>query len=178
MISASLTLYQADRSQAVFKREAGSSIVQTGVATDTKVMTSSGAQPLDKIAAGARVMTFDAGFQHVLRAHRFEMHAGQSVISVPKGLFGNGSELLLMPDQILVFDAEMAAEAFVEPFTHITAAELNGHWGIKPRNLSQDLRLTQLEFESDEVIWTTIGAMLFCPRPHAVATGLTDLEAA
>lgn len=178
MISASLTLYKAEQSQPNVGAETARSVSKAGLLSGTQVLTSIGAQPVENVPIGARILTYDGGYQNVLGIDTIELEAGAPVMSVPKGFLGNRTEVLFLPEQELVFDMEMAQEAFVDPFTLIAAEQLEGHWGIKRKILSMPIAVKKLQFSQDEVVWSNIGALFSCPRTLARRSLVEELAAA
>ncbi len=178
MNSASLTLYKAEQSRPNVRAEKVEIVRDAGMLSGTKIITSIGAQPVENVPIGARVLTYDGGFQNVLGIETTHLGAGETVMSVPKGFLGNREKMLFLPHQELVFDNEMAQEAFVEPFVLIRASQLAGHWGIKETTLTEARSVTRLQFSQDEVVWSNIGALFNCPRSEARRSLLEDLVAA
>ena len=177
MNSALLTLQKAEQSQPTVGLERVQNVRAAGMLPGTKIMTSIGAQPVERIPIGARVLTYDGGLQNVLGIETYSLPKGEVVITVPKGFLGNGEKMRFLPNQELVFDNEMAQEAFVEPFTLISAEELVGHWGIKRAEVNEPLTVTQLHFSQDEVVWSDIGALFNCPKADVRRSIFEDLAA-
>ena len=178
MVSASLTLWKTKDPQTNTRFGGAGVLPQTGFLPGAKLITSIGSQPVERLSSGMKVLTFDGGFQHVTQVERIILNAGTSVISVPKGVIGNADEIQLPHDQGLMFDAEMSQEAFVEPFSLITASQMDGHWGIKRETLDEPTVLTRIHFAQDEVILSTIGAMFLCPQAILQTAGPRELVAA
>ncbi|SHH38652.1 Hint domain-containing protein [Cognatiyoonia sediminum] len=177
MDSASLTLDTAVESS-ILQIGDRHSVPHVGLLSGQKVITTAGQIPVEAVESGTRLLTFDGGYQPVTDVRRERLPLGASVMVVPKGVFGNQGEILMLPEQDVIFDLDMSAEAFVDPFAMIRASDLSGHWGIKPRVVLEPLLSTQILFAQDEVLRTSVAAMFHCPQAVGAEVMLDQRQAA
>lgn len=139
-----------------------------GIVAGTRVATALGWRPVEALAPGDLVLTFDHGMQPLRQVRRRVVAPRSSVaadwpLEVPAGELGNADPLLLLPDQPLVIESDMAETLFGDPFVLITAADLDGCGGIARVCPSGLIQAVSLEFEADEVAFANSGAMFLCP---------------
>lgn len=147
-----------------------------GMVAGTLVATPNGWRPVEAIAAGDEVMTFDGGMQRVQAVNRTILWAGGEdcpsefwPMRIPAGLLGNRRELMLLPDDSVMLESDAAEEAFGDPFALVPAKALEDLPGVEriaPKGL---VEIVQLSFEEDQVIFVEGSALVLCPT-----TGLVD----
>ncbi|MCP3970532.1 MAG: hypothetical protein GY717_09500 [Rhodobacteraceae bacterium] len=147
----------------------------SGMVTGTRVATAMGWRPVEAIAEGDLVLTFDRGLQPVRTVIRGSHWDAASAcpqtlwpLCVPAGTLGNRQALLLLPEQPVMIESDMADMLFGEPFPLIAAAELDGFRGIQRVHPGPGLGVVQLQFDQDEVVFAADGAMLLCAGQCAV----------
>ncbi|WP_102106972.1 Hint domain-containing protein [Oceaniglobus roseus] len=140
-----------------------------GLTAGTRVATATGWRPVEAVTVGDRVLTFDAGLQLVTAVERVwfdgtgAMAAAQKPLRVPPQALGNHAEMVLLPDQPVIFEADCAEELFGDPFALLPAAALEGYRGIERFRPVDPLEIVSLSFESDQVVFANLGALFFCP---------------
>lgn len=145
--------------------------VPFGIVAGTKVASRMGWRPVEAIAAGDEVLTFDGGLQAVVAVER------RTVVSdacntpeedwplfVPAGALGNREEMLMLPGQTVLIESDAAEEAFGDPFALIPAVALDGFRGITRIVPEARLEIVTLHFAQDEIVFANVGALFHCPR--------------
>ena len=139
-----------------------------GIACGTRIATAIGWRPVEAIAAGDPVLTFDHGMQEVLRVERRALWAGLTTpradwpLMVPAGALGNRSEMVLLPGQSVLIESDLAEESFGDPFVLVRAMMLDGHRGITRIRPPVRVDIATLHFARDEVVYANAGAMFLC----------------
>ncbi len=141
-----------------------------GLVAGTKIATDKGWRPVETVADGDLILTFDRGLQKVLSVNK-GLHWGRSSpcpdhltpLTVPAGALGNEDQLTLLPEQSVMVESNAAETLFGDPFALITGTDLIGYRGIERRRIAGDLEVIQLHFHDDEIVFTGRGALAFCP---------------
>lgn len=144
--------------------------VAAGLVAGTLVATAMGWRPVEAIAEGDLVLTFDRGMQPVrgvIRAinwdHDTECPKSLWPLKVPAGALGNRSDMTLLPEQSVMVESDTADMLFGDPFTLLNAADLDGFRGIERVHPEAEIDVIQLNFDDDEIIFANAGALVFCP---------------
>lgn len=155
----------------------------SGLVAGTEVATVMGWRPVEAIAEGDLVLTFDRGLQAVRKVTRGALWASEQPcpkslwpLHVPEGAIGNLDEMTLLPEQSVLVESDTADLLFDDPFALISASDLEGLRGIERVVPFGDVDVIQLQFESDEVIFAGSGALIYCPMLNVVS--ISDLIAA
>lgn len=139
-----------------------------GIAFGTRIATTIGWRPVEAIAAGDQVLTFDHGMQPVQRVEHRMLWAGASTsradwpLLVPVNVLGNRQEMVLLPGQSVLIESDLAEESFGDPFVLIPASVLDGHGGISRVRPSSRVEVVSLHFAREEVVFANAGAMFLC----------------
>lgn len=153
-----------------------------GLVAGTRIATAMGWRPVEAMAAGDSVMTFDHGLRPVVSVTRCQLWTGTSPcprhlmpLAVPTGALGNGSPMLLLPEQNVLIESDLAESVFGDPFALIPAAALEGFRGIDRITPHQRVEVVVLHFEEDEVIYANGTGMIHCGSVHgSTVTNLFD----
>ncbi len=145
-----------------------------GLVAGTQVASAMGWRAAEAIATGDLVLTFDRGLQPVKAVHRAITWAApvprsQWPLMVPAGVLGNAAPMLLQPDQQVMLESDAAEAVFGDPFTLITASDLEGFRGIGRVAPEGPTQTIVLEFQHDEVIFAQHGALAYCGRPGVIS---------
>ncbi|MFN4056758.1 MAG: Hint domain-containing protein [Roseinatronobacter sp.] len=161
---------------------------EDGLLAGTMIATDDGWRPVDGVAKGDLVLTFDNGMQPVTGVHRLEIKRAtvpahkSFLMLVPANALGNRKDLLLMPSQEVIVESDRAEVDFGEPFVLVQTLMLDGYHGIRKVPMARDLQITMLTFENEQIIHASGAALIvcraetdFCPldaskRAHAVQT--------
>jgi hypothetical protein len=140
-----------------------------GIIAGTRIATEMGWRPVEGIVAGDRVMTFDHGPRPVVAVKRMQLWLGSNScprhlqpLAVPVGALGNATAMLLLPEQTVLVESDMAEAVFGDPFALIPAAALEGYRGIDRITPHQKVEVVVLEFDRDEVIYANGTGMIHC----------------
>lgn len=151
-----------------------------GIVAGTRLATSMGWRPVEAITSGDMVMTFDHGLRPVVSVKRTQLWLGQGQcpdhlqpLAVPAEALGNKCPMLLLPEQTVLVESDMAEAMFGDPFALIPAAALEGYRGIDRIPPHQRVEVVVLEFEEDEVVYANGCGMMHCASVDA--TGLDAL---
>lgn len=144
---------------------------QDGLTSGTHVISNLGWRPVDGLAVGDKVLTFDRGMQQVIDIHRevhfaseHSPHIEQWPLRVPADALCNRRELFLMPGQGVLIECDIVEDAQGDPYAVVPAYVMEGYRGIRPIKPTTGVETTTLIFESDEVIYAEGGMMIHCPR--------------
>lgn len=83
---------------------------------------------------------------------------------VPAGALGNSSPLVLMAEQNVLVESDLAEEQFGDPFVLVPAMALEGVLGIWRMPPPEPQDVYGLSFERDEIVFTNGAALVFCPQ--------------
>lgn len=147
----------------------------SGLVAGTLVATASGWRPVETLAQGDLVLTFDGGLQPV-RAIKRGLHWNSAhacpkamlPLQIPAGALGNQIQMTLLPEQCTMLESDAADMLFGDPFTLLRAVDLEGFRGIMRAIPDSQLEVVQLQFNDDEVIFANIGALVFCPSQKVI----------
>lgn len=140
-----------------------------GIVAGTHIATSMGWRPVEAIAVGDRVMTFDHGLRPVVAVSRCQIFAGRTTcprhlmpLAVPEGALGNSAPMLLLPEQCVLVESDLAEAVFGDPFALIPAAALEGYRGIDRITPHQRIEVIVLQFAEAEVIYANGTGLMHC----------------
>ncbi len=153
--------------------QTGPSVVAEGILAATRIATPQGWVPAGDLVPGARVMTFDAGPQPVLRAQRLALSEGPAAlwpVLVPPWALDNRDELTLLPEQKLLIEADLAEVLFGDPFALLPAQALQGWRGITRCRPAAGSGVMQLQFASPQIVYASRAVLLSCPGDTMEAT--------
>lgn len=148
--------------------------IAEGIVAQTLVASELGWVRADRLQAGDRVMTFDNGLQPLQGVrHGTLWTAGSGAptavwpLLVPTGALGNRQDLLLMPEQAVLLESDAADEMFGDPFTLVVAGALAGWRGISRVPPAREVRVVQLDFAGEEIIYAQGTTLIHCPGTAA-----------
>lgn len=157
----------------------GAALTTRGLLDGSLVATAMGWRPVEALAIGDLVMTFDNGLQPLVDLRRQTFYTDSMMapeayrsVLVPAGALGNAEDLELLPDQGVLIESDAACDAHGDPFAVIAAKNLEGYRGITRIAPRTRIEVITLVFAEEQVIYTGGGVLLHCPRPHI---SLTDL---
>ncbi|MDF0600362.1 Hint domain-containing protein [Psychromarinibacter sp. C21-152] len=149
----------------------------SGLQAGTLVATAMGWRPVEAIARGDLVLTFDRGMQKVTRitkAIAWSEAVSEAVsearqipraawpLHVPAGALGNAAPMTLLPDQAVMLESDTAEVLYGDPFALVTGADLDGFRGIARVPPRGAVEAVMLHFEQDEVVFAGEGALAHC----------------
>lgn len=144
--------------------------VSSGMVAGTRVATSMGWRPVEAIAEGDLVLTFDAGLQAVTKVARAPIWSGEAScpkrhwpLLVPAGALGNMGEIQLLPNQYVMVESDAGEDLYGDPFSLIHSSVLDGVNGIEPAPLDCRAESIVLHFNDDQVVFAESGVLFYCP---------------
>ena len=147
------------------REQAGPSVVAEGIVTTTPIATPDGWRPAGSLVPGSVVLTFDAGPQQVTSAHVMAM--GQAYPShwpllVPAWALDNRDDLVLLPEQKVLIEADVAEDLYGDPFALISAQSMEGWRGIVRWRPPEGAAVEVLGFARPQVVYASGGVLLSC----------------
>ncbi len=159
---------QKDRGLRAFSGTAVS-VRRGGLLHGTKVATTSGWKPVERLVAGDLVRTLDHGFCELRRASvdrivvpEDERRAEHLPVLVPSRAAYNGRPVWLMPEQGMALDQGKLGLG-VEGISIVPARMLSGVAQLQSRAPAQTFDVTSLFFDDDEVVFIEGGFQAYCP---------------
>jgi hypothetical protein len=144
--------------------------IVSGLVAGTKVATQIGWRDVAGVAVGDKVLTFDGGMRTVASIDRQIIatmgeytHCNAWPLLVPTEALGNRDPMIILPQQSIMIESDVAEEVFDDPFAMIPALALEGFRGIKRVPPATQIEIVTLVFAQDEVVFCDIGALIFCP---------------
>ncbi len=148
--------------------------VMRGFASSTRIATERGWRRITDIKAGDRVFTFDNGLQTVMAVSRgTHFVASDSMpnftnpIHVPIQAIGNEEPMVLLPEQVVMIESDVAEELTGDPFALIPAKLLVGFRGIERFRSLHAIEMATIHFEHDEIVYADGGALMLSPAAIA-----------
>lgn len=142
----------------------------SGIAAGTRVATAIGWRDAAALQAGDMVLTFDGGLQEVRAVLRRRLWEGRGPcpeafwpLAVPAGALENAKAMMLLPNQGVMLESDLAEELYDDPFALVPAVAFAGLHGIERVFPGDPIDVVCLQFESDQVVFAEQGALLFCP---------------
>jgi len=150
-----------------------------GLMAGTHVASNLGWRPVEALAAGDKVLTFDNGLQMVLDVRRTVLFADASSVpehmcpvTVPAGALGNRKAMHVLPEQGVLVESDAANDAHGDPFAIVTAASLVGFRGIAREFQAREIEIVTLYFAQPQVIYAEGGMLIYCPQAHLALTDM------
>lgn len=148
-----------------------------GLVAGTRIATANEWRPVEALAPGDLILTFDRGVQPlrgIFRGLHCDPEAGCPArlrpLRVPAGALGNAEEMTLLSEQHVLVESDAADILFGDPFSLICAADLEGFRGIERSPHADALEVMQLQFETDEVVFAERGGLAFCPAARVIGS--------
>ena len=149
-----------------------------GLVDGTRVATSKGWCPAEKVKVGDSVLTFDAGLKEVRCATRHALWTRAAPcprkfwpLLVPAGAVGNIDEMLLLPDQAVMIECETAEMIHGDRFMLIPASALVGWRGIRRVIPCKPVQVITLQFDSEQIVLANVGLQFLCSAAPAGLNG-------
>jgi hypothetical protein len=135
-----------------------------GILAGSLVETESGWRPVERLARGTRVATWDGGFRPLAAVERRRLWpaAGIEVIEVPGGALDTCSGFSLLPGQHVFLSSAVAEEVLGAEGALLPASALAGHAGITRLPLLRPAEVITLRFAGEEIVYVNSGALVHC----------------
>lgn len=161
--------------------DSGFSLIPTGpggLLAGTHVASNLGWRPVEALAKGDKVLTFDHGMQEIIALERETILPGEGDLAparcpllVPRDALMNRVPLWLMPDQGVLLESELVEDAQGDPFAVVPACALEGYRGIRRMHPGAQLDLVMPRFAQDQVIYLEAGMLGFSATPRNLMCG-------
>ncbi len=145
---------------------AAPSVIAEGIVATTPIATENGWCAAGRLTQGTYVLTFDDGPQELLSIHSQPMRVTSQQhlpLFVPAWALDNREDLVLLPEQKVLIEADKAEELYGDPFAFIPAAALEGLRGITRFRPRQLMDAVVLGFATAQIVYASRGVMLSCP---------------
>lgn len=158
------TMHEADMGRTVRPEP---SFQTDGMSAGTLVATTLGWRAVEALTVGDEVLTFDNGTQRIMAVTRMQVAACDSApefaapVIVPAMALGNEEELVLLPEQTVMVESDVAEALYGDPFALIRARDLVGYRGIAQDSAKAPREVITLHLASDEILYVNGGAMVF-----------------
>lgn len=140
-----------------------------GITSGTLIATEQGWLPIEQVRVGCDVLTFDNGAATVANIERRILWPGQGAcpksmwpLAVPAGVLGNRRAMLLLPDQNVMLESDLAEMLFGDPFALVPAAALEGYRGIIRLCPHRAIEIVSLRFAEDQLVYANGSGVLHC----------------
>jgi len=150
-----------------------------GIVAGTRVATVGGWRTVEDMVPGDPVMTVDNGPQHLVDVRRRALWTGPEPcpaelcpLAVPPAALGNRTPLLLLPEQLVLIESEMAEESYGAPFVLVPAAALDGWRGIAAIAPHRRVETVSLHCARDEIVYANGVGLIHCTPPETAAAPL------
>lgn len=143
----------------------GLSVIAEGIMVTTPIATPQGWVAAGSIGPGACVLTFDHGPQMVVSAQIQPLSAAFRPLwplLVPAWSLDNREDLVLLPEQKLLIEADLAESLYGDPFALIPAAAMDGWRGISRWRPSDGMAAVVLTFDDPQIVYASRGVLLSC----------------
>ncbi|MBL3568066.1 hypothetical protein BV509_16075 [Rhodovulum sulfidophilum] len=146
--------------------------IACGFSAGTRLATRDGWRPVEALVPGDMVLTFDRGSQPIRSVERGFLWRGPSAcplplwpLDVPEGVLDNTQPLMLLPEQTLLIESDLAEEIYGDPFVRLPASILDGVLGIRRTAplLGSSVPVVSIAFESPEIVYANGAALVHCP---------------
>jgi hypothetical protein len=160
---------------------------QSGLLSGTRVATAFGWRPVQALAAGDRVLTFDHGLQPLADVTRRLVWTGTSAppqrfwpLEIQRGVLGNRGPFRIMPGQAVMIESDMAETMYGDPFALLPALALTQMTGVDRSPPPDGAEVVLLHFEEPQVVFADHGMMFLCPATrnlldYALGAALADI---
>jgi hypothetical protein len=162
--------------------EDSSAVVAEGLYGLTRIATPEGWARAAELSPGDPVISFDSPPRRVVSVtrHRLDGTAPQAAwpLLVPPDVLGNAEAEVILPEQGVMIDSDLAERLFGEPFVTVPASALEGWRGIA-RTPPPSQVVVRLAFELPTLVYAARDMILACPGlPMLTATMGSALNAA
>ncbi|WP_435257684.1 Hint domain-containing protein [Thioclava sp. FR2] len=140
-------------------------VVAEGLFAMTPVATPEGWVPAGELGPGDAVLTFDNGVQTVSTVYSAPFQDAPAELwplRVPAWALDNRDEIVLLPQQKILLESDLAEQMYGDPFALIPAEALEFWRGIARFKPSVGQEIVQLCFEAPQVLYASRGVLLSC----------------
>lgn len=145
---------------------AGPSVAACGILSTTPIATPSGWRAAGTLTPGASVLSFDDGAQAIVQATSLPVaHAPDChwPLLVPAWALDNRDDILLLPEQKVLIEADLAQDLYGSTFGLVPARALEGWRGIARIRAPRPAKAIRLTFARPTILYASRGVLLCCP---------------
>lgn len=162
--------------------EDAAAVVAEGLYGLTRIATPDGWARAASLQAGDYVISFDSPPRRIVSVtrHRLDATAPQTAwpLMIPPEVLGNPEAEVVLPEQGVMIDSDLADRLYGEPFVTVPASALEGWRGIA-RTPPPSQLVVRLAFELPTLVYAGRDMILACPGlPVLTATMGSALNAA
>lgn len=146
-----------------------------GLLGGTHVASNLGWRPVEALAVGDQVLTFDHGMQPITALYRETLVTGadtmgalRAPVYIPADALNNRAPMWVMPDQGLLVESDVIDAQFGDPFAVLPACTLDGYRGISRVRPGERMELVLPRFAQDQVVYVEAGALGYCPAERDI----------
>jgi hypothetical protein len=151
--------------------------LRAGILAGTRVETDRGWRPIEQLARGDRLYSFDGGLRPVVAIDRDWLVPGSDhVVVLPGGAMGNSGDLALLPGQMILLDTWAEVSVTGAPVALAPAGALDGLFGARRTDIRRPVEVVIPVFAEEEGIYTDGGLLLHCPGVAAGPNGRSEDE--
>ncbi|PSL22121.1 Hint domain-containing protein [Shimia abyssi] len=150
-----------------------------GLIEGTLVGTPDGWTPIETLARGDEVMTFDAGFQKLTALVRDEAWHTEKLcprtlwpLLVPAETLDNRQDMLVMPHQGVLIECEDVSDKWGDPYAVVPGAALDVLEGVERQEPYGTVETLLPVFEHDQMVFANHGLLMFCQSHWGVRAGI------
>jgi hypothetical protein len=145
---------------------AGPPVAACGILSTTPIATPLGWRPAGSLLPGASVLTFDEGVQPV--EHAATLQVGDAPahlwpLLVPAWAMDNRDDIVLLPEQKVLVEADIAEDLYGCSFGLVPALALEGWRGIARMRPPPSATAVQFAFARPAILYASRGVLLSCP---------------
>lgn len=145
--------------------EGGPAVVADGIFATTLIATPDGWCQAGSLRPGAHLLTFDGGAQRITGWQIVPFSQTPTSfwpLLIPSWAMDNRDEIILLPEQKVLIEADIAEDLYGDPFALIPARALEGWRGIQRCRPPEAAAAVQLRFSQHQVIYASRGLLLSC----------------
>lgn len=144
-----------------------------GILVGTRIASNMGWRPVEALAIGDQVLTFDAGMQTLTGIRRKVLWDGTGdcpralwPVHLAAGTCDLTAHVTVPAEQALMIESDVAEDETGDPFALVNAGVLSGFAGCGRVRPTQPVEIIELVFDDDQVIYAEGGLLLFCQADH------------
>ena len=150
-----------------------------GLIEGTLVAGRAGWVPVETLAPGDEVLTFDNGFQPLTALIRDDAWCEDMLLPrvlwplvVPAGTLDNREPFWVLPHQGVLIECEDVTDAHGDPYAVAPGAALEALPGVVRQQPGGSAAALLPVFAGDEMVFVNHGALLFCPSHWGLREGI------
>ncbi len=150
-----------------------------GLVEGTHIATGEGWTAVEDLQVGQQALTFDAGMQEITAIVHDELWSDVSdcppelyPLFVPASLIGNREDMLVLPNQGVIIETDVAMDKWGDPFAVVPGAALLAMPGVQQQAPYGSVEVVKPVFAEDQVVFADHGALAFCEAFWGVSAGI------